>query len=327
MTAQARHEMKRAFRHEALFYRGEGEFVSKTVAFLREGIDAGEAVAVAVPEPGLGALRIALGAHARNIVFADMAEVGKNPAQIIPFWRKFCAQEAAHRPARAVGQPVWGERSSEEMSESLLHEALLNVAFPESGALHLVCPYDVAELDQKVVSEGYGCHPYVNDSAGSRKNDRFRGLDEMAKLPDSLLPPPPPEAQEIAFDQRSLSDLRGWVQRRARMARIPEAVVEDIVMVVNELATNSIRYGGGRGVCRLWHSADAIVCEVSDSGHIKDPLVGRREPSKDGSGGRGLWIVNQVSDLVQIRTSDRGTTVRIHRYLDSQKGSQAKATG
>ncbi len=317
-----------AFRHEALFYRGHDDLVSKLVSFVREGLDAGEAVGVAVPEPGLGALRHALGHEdASSVTFADMSEIGRNPAQIIPFWTSFCAEQSKERRIRAVGQPIWARRSSGEISESLLHEALLNVAFSDSRGLHLICPYDLGTLDSSVVDEGYECHPYVNDLAGPRENDRFRGLNVMAKLPESPLPPSPPGVSEVTFDRGTLASLREWVQLRARTAKIPEAVVDDVVLAVNELATNSIRYGGGGGVCRIWQTAHACVCEVSDAGHIKDPLVGRRQPSNEDTGGRGLWIVNQISDLVQIRTSERGTTVRIYRYLDIEKGSAARATG
>jgi anti-sigma regulatory factor (Ser/Thr protein kinase) len=51
---------------------------------------------------------------------------------------------------------------------------------------------------------------------------------------------------------------------------------------------------------------------VTDRGYITDPVVGRRAPKPMQDRGRGLWIANQVCDLVQIRSSDRGTTVRLH---------------
>ena len=59
----------------------------------------------------------------------------------------------------------------------------------------------------------------------------------------------------------------------------------------------------------------ALVVEVRDAGRIADPLVGRQLPSWDAVGGRGLWLANQLCDLVQIRSSDTGTVVRIHTWL------------
>lgn len=83
-------------------------------------------------------------------------------------------------------------------------------------------------------------------------------------------------------------------------------------MAVHELAMNSLVHGGGRGVLRIWRDDDAVVCEVRDSGYIDDPGIGRRLPDPDCDSGRGLWIVNQLCDLVQIRSSAEGTTIRVH---------------
>ena len=50
-------------------------------------------------------------------------------------------------------------------------------------------------------------------------------------------------------------------------------------------------------------------CGASEQ--IVDPLAGRRQPVAD-TGGYGLWIVNQLADLVQIRNDALGSTVRAH---------------
>ncbi len=57
---------------------------------------------------------------------------------------------------------------------------------------------------------------------------------------------------------------------------------------------------------------DAAICEVSDGGRIEEPLVGRERPDVTGAGGRGLWLANQICDLVQIRTFPTGNVVRVH---------------
>ena len=48
-------------------------------------------------------------------------------------------------------------------------------------------------------------------------------------------------------------------------------------------ATNSLRHGGGRGTLRIWRDTGALV--------------------------------NQLCDLVQLRSSDEGTTIRITTWL------------
>ena len=84
-------------------------------------------------------------------------------------------------------------------------------------------------------------------------------------------------------------------------------------MIVNELATNSLLHGGGGGTLRLWQEGAKLVCEVRDAGVIVEPLVGRRRPSPSAQGGAGLWIINQLCDLVQIRSAvGFGTVVRAY---------------
>jgi hypothetical protein len=58
-----------------------------------------------------------------------------------------------------------------------------------------------------------------------------------------------------------------------------------------------------------------VICEISDAGSIADPLVGRENPPVDRLGGRGLWMANQLCDLVQVRSGAFGTVVRLHVHL------------
>ena len=84
------------------------------------------------------------------------------------------------------------------------------------------------------------------------------------------------------------------------------------MLAVDELAANSIRHGGGRGIMRIWSEDGSLVCDVRDRGRsaTRWPGVGAR---REQLGGRGLWIANAVCDLVQIRSTAQGTAVRVHR--------------
>lgn len=88
------------------------------------------------------------------------------------------------------------------------------------------------------------------------------------------------------------------------------------MLTVSELATNSIRHGGGEGSLRLWVEEGTLLCEISDRGLISDPLVGRVGPALEQPSGRGLWLVQQLCDLAQVRSSPQdGTRVRVHMRL------------
>lgn len=41
-------------------------------------------------------------------------------------------------------------------------------------------------------------------------------------------------------------------------------------------------------------------------------MEGRRRPPTDRTGGYGLWLVNHVCELAQVRSRDTETVVRLH---------------
>jgi anti-sigma regulatory factor (Ser/Thr protein kinase) len=88
----------------------------------------------------------------------------------------------------------------------------------------------------------------------------------------------------------------------------------DLVIAASEVAANTLKHTTGGGVVRLWATDAEVLCQFEDAGHITDPLAGHWRPSGDLAGGQGLWLVNQVCDLAEIRSSELGTTIRLHMY-------------
>ena len=74
------------FRHEALLFDGREAFLRGTVPYIETGLAAGEPVLVALPPQHLSWLRQRFG---EAIEYADIDELGRNPARIIPAWQAF----------------------------------------------------------------------------------------------------------------------------------------------------------------------------------------------------------------------------------------------
>ena len=106
--------------------------------------------------------------------------------------------------------------------------------------------------------------------------------------------------------------MRRFVYEQADESGLGTAQAHDLALAVNEVATNSIRHGGGSGILRFWTEGSTAICEIADAGRIEDPLVGRGRPAPDLGSGYGLWLATQVCDLVQIRTFRGGSVVRLH---------------
>jgi anti-sigma regulatory factor (Ser/Thr protein kinase) len=300
------------FRHEALLYAGWAGFVAGTVPFIREGVQAGEPVLVVESVDKIQMLRVALGDDADAVLFADMAEVGANPARIIPAWHDFVSRHGASgRRLRGIGEPIWKGRSPDELIECQRHESLLNVAFGHGQPWWLLCPYDTEKLDEAVIEEARRSHEFVTERSTMMVSEIFRGLEASGAPFDVPLPEPGTEFGQMAFGPSDLAAVRALVSRHARAAGI-EGRGAELVTALNEVATNSIRHGGGSGTLRVWQEDATLVCEIRDSGRFDKPLADRERPSQSASAPRGLWLANQLCDLVQIRTLPGGTVVRLH---------------
>lgn len=286
-----------------------------TSAFIHDAVTADEPILVVVDARKIAALRRAVGVAGERVQFADMAEIGRNPARIIPAWRSFVDQHSAtRRRLRGVGEPIWPGRSPVEMVECRQHEALLNMAFGDVEGFWLMCPYDTSGLDRTVIEQAHGTHPYLRQNGRGLPSERYDSKATTRVLHEPL-PAPTPTA--IAYDFGSdLAAIRRLAARHGATLGLAPSTVADLVLVVGELITNTLRHGGGTGSLQLWHERGTVICEVQDRGQLTDPLVGRRRPTPRQRGRRGLWVVNQICDLVQVRSTSAGTTVRAHLALD-----------
>ena len=305
-----------SFRHEALFYAGPDDFVRGAASFLRAGVAAEEPALVVVDAAKIDLLREELDGTAEHVYFADMVEVGTNPARIIPAWREFVSRHApSGRRLRGIGEPVWPERSAAELAECERHESLLNLAFAGGPSWWLLCPYDTEALEPAVVEEARRTHPFVLEDGAGRASAAYYGVDAIAAPFAEPLPEPQGSTAELAFEAGPLDALRAFVAHHAAEAGLAATRATDLVLAVHELATNSLRHGGGRGTLRIWREPEALICEVRDGGRIDEPLVGRERPGNRRTDGRGLWLANQLCDLVQIRCFPTGSVVRLHMRI------------
>ena len=307
-------EARAGFWHEALFYEGDDAFVEHAASFVDDGLRDGEPVFVVAAGPKIEQLRALMGADTCGVSYADMNDVGRNPARIIPAWRRFLDEHDCGRPVRGIGEPIHAGRSGDELVECHVHEALLNCAFDDVARdFWLLCPYDTSALAPNVVATARGTHPYVMNGGGVCEHGAFDGhtcVDRVLSLP---LSPVPTAATTLAFAGEDLSEVRRVAGAFAART-VPRERVADFVLGVHEVAANSVRHGPGNGVLSLWEQPDRLIAQVDDTGGFVDPLVGRAEPDLLEFSGRGLWLTNQLFDLVQIRSFSSGAVVRMHLF-------------
>jgi anti-sigma regulatory factor (Ser/Thr protein kinase) len=302
------------FGHELFLHRGADEFLAGTMPFIADALERDEPLLVAVAPARCELIGGELGADAARVAFVDMHQLGRNPARIIPAWRRFLDKHQMQgRAPRGIGEPIWPGRREAELDECARHERLVNVAFGGGPPWRLMCTYDLDALRAPELLAVQHSHPFTSVGAERRANAAFlAACDAYA----GELSAPPADRRELRFETGALVEVRKAVAGWTSATRLAPDRVSDLVVAVNELASNSVRHAGGSGTLRMWVQNGTATCEISDGGCITSPLAGRVEPGPGQLGGRGLWMANQVCDLVQIRSApDIGTTVRAHMHM------------
>jgi DNA-binding PadR family transcriptional regulator/anti-sigma regulatory factor (Ser/Thr protein kinase) len=297
--------------HRALFYRNTGEYLAATVPFVVAGLDAGEVVAVIVPSANLRLIRDGLNQSAVQVRMLDMAGVGRNPGRIIPALLLAFIHEHNGRAVRIVAEPIWAARTSAEYPACVQHEALINTALAGHPAT-ILCAYDSTTLKPHAIHDAYRTHPTISNGPEIRGSDSY---DPDAARNDYNIPLPEADinqAQRFRFNPASLPQARAQAVAHADRLGLPASRHSDVELAVAELASNSVRFGGGHGRLIVGTVDGDLVCQVQDAGTISDPLAGRRPAPETQPTGRGLLIVNRAADLVRTYTAKGSTVTRVY---------------
>ncbi len=237
----------------------------------------------------------------------------RNPARIIPALQAYAGKHNG-RHVCCIGEPIWPGRRAAEVQEAIRHEALINLAFRDS-LVTVVCPYDSAGLPGSVITDAVRTHPAVIRDRQATASGSYLGPPDVPPRCNQALSRPPVRAETLGYSD-DLHPVRSFVASRAASAGLTASRIPDLVLAISELAANTVRHTEGDGTLQVWHTRGELICQVADTGHLTDPLAWHRPPSDELLGGNGLWLVNQVCDLVQARTGQAGTTIRLHMRLN-----------
>jgi len=295
--------------HHAYLYDDERDYLSCLSEFVQAGLRNAEPVFVAVPGRHAAVLRELLGAESPLLRYGAMTETGRNPARLIPELYAFVAEHPGQR-VRYIGESAWPGRTDAELCEAARHEALLNLAFATTS-VSIMCPYDIRALAADVVGRVQRTHPAILQAGQTQPATGYAGQGVVPAECDDPLPAPPADAQTLGYET-SLRQVRDLVASHGAALGMAADQIMNLVIAAGEITANTLRHTTAGGTFWVWHTGEEIICQVQDQGWITDPLAGRQRHSPEDSG-HGLWVVNQVCDLVEIRTSQAGgTIIRLH---------------
>ena len=264
---------------------------------------------MAVPGRHAAVLREILGAESPLLRYGAMTETGRNPARLIPELYAFVAEHPGQR-VRYIGESAWPGRTDAELCEAARHEALLNLAFATTS-VSIMCPYDIRALAADVVGRVQRTHPAILQGGRTQLATGYAGHGVVPAECDDPLPAPPAYAETLGYET-SLRQARDLVASHGAALGMAAERITNLVIAAGEITANTLRHTSAGGRLWVWHTGEEIICQVQDQGWITDPLAGRQRHSPEDSG-HGLWVVNQMCDLVEIRTSQAaGTIIRLH---------------
>lgn len=133
----------------------------------------------------------------------------------------------------------------------------------------------------------------------------------MADSPAPEQPSAPP-LLDRDFDTGTLVTLRREVERCAQSNGLADLDLYRFVVAVNEITTNAVRHGGGRGRLELWLATDRLHCRITDEGAgIPSEYHRPHRPEVHAVGGRGLWLARNGIPAFALETGASGTEITL----------------
>lgn len=308
--AAAGHE---GFFHEGAFYDSDEEFLALVVPFLTEGIDAGEPVLVAFPEPKVAMLRAALpDASAVTFLVGD-AQYNRPASTIRNFRQLFGDLVAAGAPQIRVTGEVPHPGLGSPWSGWARYEAAVNYTLAEFPVWAL-CPYDTRITPDHVLADIVRTHPHLVTPGGERTaNSEY--LEPSEFLGSRISPETDP--LEVSDPVLELADPSPAIARRAVQAVVLAGGMlrneaDDLITAVHEAVANALIHGRGPVRLRVWTGVQRAVVAVTDRGAgPADPFAGLVPAQHSPHGGLGLWLTHQLCRHVTMSRDEQGFTIRL----------------
>ena len=178
-------------------------------------------------------------------------------------------------------------------------------------AAHQIAQYPSAHVARALVERSL---------SGAKRRD-----DSLALALRRRTPPPPDAGAPLAPFEYRFSPLTAtiplgrhlfsdWLEQLS----VDVAERDDLLLVASELASNAVRFASGAPTAlalRAWAEGDAIVVEVEDDGDgfVLDSRYDDDVPDTDLERGRGLYVVEALSDEFSVRRDGERTVVRAVR--------------
>lgn len=127
-----------------------------------------------------------------------------------------------------------------------------------------------------------------------------------------------------AAELESLQVFRGFITECCARYDIPDDIVFDLKLAVDEACTNIITHGykgmdPGSIILSFRIQPDRILVQITDFGHVFEPVEGS-QPDVQAAlddrelGGLGLFLIYQTMDNIDYQASEEGNTLTFTKF-------------
>jgi hypothetical protein len=306
-------EPSNAFAHHACIYASDQEFLETAVPFVRDGLALDEPVLVATTAANLDLLSDTLSAGADRIDYAETAYFGRRPPQRVAAFHRYWQRHADghHRHVRMLAEAVWVGRSDRQVTAWQRMESALNVVLSATN-IWMICPYDARVVDQAILRAARQTHPDRVEGGQIQPSGEFVDPLDFAHACDATpLPDPSPDAPLLPVTGvAGLVSVRRFVASQAAAHGLGGERAKLLVYAASEAAGYLLEQGSQRVTVCLWASAGQLACQINGhAGLVGDAFAGLRPPALEPRPGDGLWLAQQVCEMVEVRAQHTGCRI------------------
>lgn len=299
-------------RHAAYLHRSEKDLLDRMEPLARSALHRGERVALALRPTTQEALVLRLHEPSGIVRMGhpEDPEVASGQTLAVRRARELRSLTTASGPVTVLSEH-WDRYDGPDGTFWTELDAALAIALADLP-VSLTCFFPDMPLHQSVLDGAMANHPVLLSATGLVANPEHLPPREViaarpARAPVVLGPPD----LRRRFGAWALNEVRALVERELIGIGFDRERAEDVVLAINEIATNAVEHGSPEAELALWTDRGGIVAEVHDSGVLGDVLPGLIAPHPGEPRGRGVWIARHICDTLHVWADATGTHVRV----------------
>ncbi|HET9078155.1 MAG TPA: anti-sigma factor RsbA family regulatory protein [Acidimicrobiales bacterium] len=297
------------FVHRAVAYSTTDQLVEQVLPFLTRALDEDQQVIVNVASENVRALKQAIGDVGSRISWTDTYEWVPHPGRRLHALEELVSTPPSDgRELRFVGECAWPTGPGALMDEWNRFDAVLNHTLA-GRAVDMLCAFNATRLPDTVLALAMASHPWLGGAADPPANAGFVPADRMLGDydPEDLAVPAGAATAVVTTPGEARELMSRWLGELGT----PTGRIDDTVLVMSELVTNSAKEQARTITVSHWATAHGFAVQVDDDGlGMADPLAGYRRAAGHAVSGRGLWIARQLADAFVVASRPGWTRVR-----------------